>query len=234
MPACELDKNGGSQMFKLISALGVLAAVFTAGAQAGSIVNPCPQAKADPTGIIGGINTAYQNAVATQGTCNITITFNADGSIVTTLGNANPYDGLEDQLIGVINNTTHVITSISLSNPTASPAIFDFELTAAAGQDGICLYTPFASNSQPCNNPANSGGYLGGASSFSGINAAMTAGTVNFAGIAANGGTSYFSLEGPASLSLQVGPNPVPEPVSLALTGLGLCALIAFSFFRKG
>ena len=145
-----------------------------------------------------------------------------------------PYDGVEDQLVGVINNSANLITSISLSNPGASPAIFAFELLANAGPDGICQYTPFASNSQSCNNPSNTGGYLGGASSFSGISPDMSSGIVNFAGIAANGGVSYFSLEGPASLSLAVTPgNPTPEPASLGMAGLGAAALLLLKRLRK-
>jgi hypothetical protein len=61
--------------------------------------------------------------------------------------------------------------------------------------------------------------------SFSGINAGLTSGTVNFApAIAANGGTAWFSLEEPPSLNLTVTPS-VPEPGSLLLLGTGILAV---------
>lgn len=197
----------------LIGLVGVAALAFVAVPAHATVVsggNSCPQAGSSSVGA------AYTSSVATSGTCNIVITFNADGSIGTAIANPNPYDGSDDQLVGVVNNTSHSITSFSISGPdTGNGGPFGFD------GDGICNYTPFVSNSQTCN-----GAYLGGASSFSGINGTNTSGTVNFAGIAAGGGTSYFSLEEPASLNLRVGSTP--EPGTLMLFGSGLLGLAGF------
>src|SRR5579859_4783258 len=64
--------------------------------------------------------------------CTILITLNADGSITTTFPNPSPsYDnGLDDNLIGVVNNTSKTITALQLTSATVP--IFGLE------DDGIC------------------------------------------------------------------------------------------------
>ena len=64
--------------------------------------------------------------------CNFIFTFNSDGSIGTS-GVGGNYDGSEDAVIGVINNSGHAISSIPLSNPGVG--IFGFD------GDGINTYT---------------------------------------------------------------------------------------------
>jgi uncharacterized repeat protein (TIGR01451 family) len=146
-----------------------------------------------------------------------------NSSTTSTIANTAPFDGTEDQLIGVTNNSTGTITSIVVSNPTASPAIF------ALDNDGICLFQPFISNSQPCNSAApGAQNYAGSASSYTGINAAQNTGTINFSPGIPPGGTAYFSLEGPASpnvtllfpltLSKAFSPNPIVAPGTSTLT----------------
>lgn len=148
------------------------------------------------------------------GLCNVVITFNANGSIMTQVSNSNPYDGADDNLVGIVNNTTKAITSVFLSSlDLSNGGLFAFD------DDGICSFTLSPS---ACNNGAT--GYEGGPNvSFSGIAANHGSGTVNFgAGGIAPGGTNFFSLEEPPDLNLQVGPG-TPEPASVGLMGLGLC-----------
>jgi PEP-CTERM motif len=196
-----------------------LAAAPASAAKLG--VGACPTAVADPTGAINGTsnNNAYIADVAGGADpCNIIITFNANGSISTALGALDPYDGTEDQLVGVVNNSTKTIFSIHLSNPGSQ--LFGFD------GDGICAYQPFTGNAvAACN-----GDYLGSATDFANINAALDTGDVQWANGILPGQMGYFSLEEPASLNLNVNG---PEPGTLSLLGLGLIGAGVFKRYRK-
>ena len=176
-------------------------------------------------GTAGGVNVsptylANQAGLPANIGCNVLITFNADGSITTTHPNsATSYDdGIDDNMIGIVNNTGHVITSVFLSS--ASTAIFGFD------GDGVCDPTwTFASGGPTftCTGSTGTSNSYGPAGvTFSGIGAIDRSGTVNFGGggIAASGGTGFFSLEGEVALDLVVGTTP--EPSSLLLLGVGL------------
>src|ERR1022692_1315436 len=111
----------GCKMKANLLAIGTLMAL-----SAGSLlaVGPCPTSTGGSTGA------AYTTA---GGGCNVIITFNLDGSIVTTVPNANPYDGSDDQLVGIVNLSRSAITTISLSSTTL--ALFGFD------GDGACSGT---------------------------------------------------------------------------------------------
>jgi large repetitive protein len=136
---------------------------------------------------------ANQDGRANQG-CTILITLNADGSITTTFPNPAPsYDnGADDNLIGVVNNTSKTVTALQLTSATVP--IFGLE------DDGVCGGPPGWTFSAAGPNPncaiATDPHHYGPA----GINFTIfnvNSGIVNFGngGIAPNG-NSFFSLEG--------------------------------------
>src|SRR5216683_2430402 len=143
-----------------------------------------------------GVNPAYlanQDGRANEG-CTILITLNADGSITTTHPNpATSFDsGLDDNLIGVINNTSQTISGLQLSSATIPIFAFD--------NDGVCAgppgYTFSALGPNPnCAIATDPHTYGPAGINFTVINA--NAGIVNFGngGIAPNS-NSFFSLEG--------------------------------------
>jgi len=136
---------------------------------------------------------ANQDGRANEG-CTILITLNADGSITTTNPNPSPsYDnGLDDNLIGVVNNTSKTITALQLSSATVP--IFGLE------DDGVCDAPPGWTFSALGPNPncaiATDPHHYGPA----GINYTIfnaNSGIVNFGnGGIAPGGNAFFSLEG--------------------------------------
>lgn len=142
-------------------------------------------------------------AVGAAPSCDILLVVNSDQTITVT-GNSSigPYDGSDDTLVGIVNNSNSAISSITVSGPGSGLAGFD--------GDGICTYA--------------TGGTVGGSGSgFVGdsyCDAQQLAGTdpgdysgpdnsftldpnskddvevdFNGKGLTA-GGTSYFSLEG--------------------------------------
>jgi hypothetical protein len=118
--------------------------------------------------------------------CRILILIKADGGQrVLTDPNVSPtYDGADDTLIGVVNQSSTPISSIPLTAPNV---IFGFD------GDGICSSSI---NPKPAGCPFGPTLYEGPGVSFTSINAAKTSGVVVFnPPIPANGGTAYFGLE---------------------------------------
>lgn len=135
---------------------------------------------------------ANQDGRANEG-CTILITLNADGSITTTFPNPSPsYDqGLDDNLIGVVNNTNKVVTAVQLTSATVP--IFGLE------DDGVCGlpgWTFSALGPNPNCAIATDPHLYGPA----GINYTIfnaNSGIVSFGnGGIAPGGNAFFSLEG--------------------------------------
>jgi len=143
-----------------------------------------------------GVNPAYLanlDGRVNEG-CTILITLNANGSITTTHPNpATSFDsGVDDNLIGVINNTSQTITGLQISSATIPIFAFD--------NDGVCAgppgYTFSALGPNPnCAIATDPHTYGPAGINFTVINA--NTGIVNFGngGIAPNS-NSFFSLEG--------------------------------------
>jgi hypothetical protein len=174
-------------MKKLLAALAVFGSLGFMASTA--YAGPCP--------VVGG---------ATD--CNFVITITDSGITTTVNGAIPPYDGVEDQLVGVINNSTHSVAQLSLTGS----GLFGFD------GDGLCTFID-------CSAWAHPTGYEGPNTSFSFSN--INSGLVLFTGGLAAGATAYFSLEEPASINTVV---TAPEPGTLALLGL---AAAAFGFSRR-
>ena len=153
--------------------------------------------------------------------CPTTLNTNSDCGYILTIGTggvitgapvpgAAPYDGSDDALVGVINNSGAVYTgSFVLSGSGNGGGLFAFD------GDGICAYV----SASYCSHVST--GYEGPLNTFSGINGPGTMGTVNITGLAA-GGTTFFSLEGSPASIVVTPPNVTPEPSSMLLLATGL------------
>jgi hypothetical protein len=137
--------------------------------------------------------------------CGVTITITnpqsgpPSGNLVVTFGGTGvPYDGVEDQLVGITNNSSVAVGAIVLSAPvTSGDPLFAFD------NDGACTFF---------NNVCNYGptGYEGPNNTFLGISSDFTTGKVLFTvPLPASGGTTWFSLENIPKAVVAIGENKV-------------------------
>lgn len=109
------------------------------------------------------------------------------------------FNGSEDTLVGVQNDSNSTISAITLSGTgtnSQGQAVGDF----AFDQDGLCSGDNESGGSgfqaPPAGCPFDSTGYAGSGDTFSNISANGQQGTVNFTTSVQSGGSAYFSLEG--------------------------------------
>jgi len=154
----------------------------------------CPAVGADTTG------------------CGLLLTINADGTITVTESGEGPYDGIDDTLVGVQNNSTATIPKLSLTG-TTQPFAFD--------GDGICsgLFT-----GTPAGCPFGPTQYEGPGTSYSNVDqTTFNSGDVNFGGGLAPGKSAYFSLEGVVTAqNIVVTPPNQPPNCAAATAGPAL------------
>lgn len=161
--------------------------------------------------------------------CQLLIVINPDGSVVTLSDpGQGAFDGVEDTLIGVQNNSSFGVSSMDLVGagaPFVGPFNFDGDGLCSGVQSSSTSTTPGNSTffPPPAGCPFGPTKYEGKATSFSNYSPTTgcstctgNTGTVTFTaslprgqqGIAA-GGSAYFSLEGKVTPSLVVSIDPL-------------------------
>jgi Domain of unknown function DUF11 len=184
----------------LASAVAVGASLAAASAvPAGAATTPTPPFTECP-------------AIGSSPSCEILLVVNADNT-VSVLGDPSvgPYDGSDDTLVGIINDSTAAVKAVTVSGPGSALSGFD--------GDGICSgdYGTWTGSSGCPYGPA---GYEGPGTSFVTDPSLPDSAEVDVAGGLAPGKTAYFSLEGAltsAELTAREGPlKNLPDLVTVA------------------
>ncbi len=142
--------------------------------------------------------------------CGITITISgATGQLTAAIapgaGGGKAYDGDEDQIIGIINNSSVTVGAIRLSAPPINGPPFTSNLFNFDG-DGPACYAPFK---LICPNPADPVDYQGPNNTFTGISLDYTTGTVRFVTPIPPNGSTWFALENAPAAVVSIGETQV-------------------------
>lgn len=157
-------------------------------------------------------------AVGADTSCGFLIVFNSGGGFgVYADPSQGPYDGADDTLVGVLNDTTNTVYSLTLTGSGNGGGAFAYD------GDGLCTYISPAG----CGSVSNNTDDWGPGVTFSNLTTKSVwydTGTVNFTGGLAPGQSRYFSLE--SAFSANNPPVPgTPEPATLLLMGTGLVGI---------
>lgn len=171
-------------------------------------------------------------AIGASSGCSIVFTFGPGGTITTTVDSTQgPYDGSDDVLVGVQNNSGQTQNLIGLTGYGNGGGIFAFD------GDGLQNYTGAPPTPYTYPKGYSPTGYEGPGTWFSNISTTTyfdDTGTVNFLNGLADGQAVFFSLESsPNGLNIKPTTGALPEPGSLALVGLGVAMLGFASRKRK-
>jgi len=127
-------------------------------------------------------------AIGASPSCEILLVVNANGT-VTVQGDASvgTFDGSDDTLVGIINNSATAVKAVTVSGPGSDLSGFD--------GDGICSGN-YGSWNGSAGCPYGRTGYEGPGTSFVTDPSLPDSAEVDFTGGLAPGGKAYFSLEG--------------------------------------
>jgi hypothetical protein len=127
-------------------------------------------------------------AIANSPSCEILLVVNSDNTVsVTGDPSVGPFDGSDDTLVGIVNDSSAAVKAVTVSGPGSDLSGFD--------GDGICSgdYGSWA-GSTGC--PYGTTGYEGPGASFVTSPSLPNSAEVDFSGGLAPGASAYFSLEG--------------------------------------
>jgi len=169
--------------------------------------------------------------------CQFLIVASNAGTVIDSDASQGAYEGSDDSLIGILNNSSDPITSIPLSAPGSSLFSFDgdgmcdvFEeigetapLPIGCQEIGSPAGTPCDPSVGPCAYPSapgepgadpdaytgsNQNGYEGPTTYFTNVSTDASSGVVNFSPALQPGQSTYFSLEEPPVNTLAAGGGP--------------------------